>query len=130
MRNVTAIAADGMLGWPTIYGIDQAPFDKIIVTAAARGEPPSALLSQLKISGVMVIPVGTEDGQVLRRYTKQSADTYAVKDLMGVRFVPLLPDLAKADEGNDDRGSGEDSNTVVQGDSNRGDSGQKKMILC
>ena len=34
LRNITALAADGMKGWPTMHGIDQAPFDKIIVTAA------------------------------------------------------------------------------------------------
>ncbi len=95
IRNVTAIAADGMKGWPTINGIDQAPFDKIIVTAAARGKPPKALLDQLKVGGIMVIPVGdTDDGQVLRRYKKETEEATAIKDLMDVRFVPLLPDIA------------------------------------
>lgn len=95
IRNVTALAADGMKGWPKINGIDQAPFDKIIVTAAARREPPQALLDQLKDGGIMVIPVGEEDGtQVLRRYTKTPDGKFEVKDLMQVRFVPLLPDIA------------------------------------
>jgi len=94
IRNVTAIAADGMQGWPTINGIDQAPFDKIIVTAAARGKPPQALLDQLKPGGLMVIPVGENGEQVLRRYKKEQDGTFAVKDLMAVRFVPLLPDIA------------------------------------
>ncbi|MCC7305773.1 MAG: protein-L-isoaspartate(D-aspartate) O-methyltransferase [Alphaproteobacteria bacterium] len=90
LRNVTAIAGDGMQGWP-----QQAPFDKIIVTAAARGKPPQALQDQLKVGGILVIPVGEESGsQVLRRYKKESEDTFAVKDLMDVRFVPLLPDVA------------------------------------
>lgn len=109
IRNVTALAADGMKGWPTINGIDQAPFDKIIVTAAAREKPPQDLLDQLKVGGVMVIPVGDPDknggGQVLRCYKKESGDTVAIRDLMDVRFVPLLPDVA---------GDGEESRTGTQ----------------
>lgn len=95
LRNITAIAGDGMKGWPRINGIDQAPFDKIIVTAAARDKPPQALLDQLKPDGIMVIPVAVNGEQILRRYTKTSEDTFAIKDLMPVRFVPLLPDIAK-----------------------------------
>lgn len=94
IRNVTAIAGDGMKGWPTIGGIDQAPFDKIIVTAAAAKKPPAALLDQLVVGGIMVVPVDEGGKQVLRRYKKESDDTYAIKDLMDVRFVPLLPDVA------------------------------------
>ncbi len=94
LRNITAIAADGMKGWPKIHGIDQAPFDKIIVTAAAREKPPAALLAQLKIGGIMIIPVGVSGEQWLKRYKKESDDAYSVRDLMPVRFVPLLPDVA------------------------------------
>ncbi len=94
IHNVTAIAADGMQGWPKINGVDQAPFDKIICTAAAPRKPPQALFDQLKIGGILVIPVDDGDGQVLRRYKKESEDTYVIKDLMDVRFVPLLPDVA------------------------------------
>ncbi len=94
VRNITAICADGMKGWPKINGIEQAPFDKIMVTAAAREKPPSALLDQLKIGGFLVIPVGGQGDQVLRRYTKLAEDTYSKLDLMPVRFVPLLPDIA------------------------------------
>ena len=94
IRNVTAIAADGMQGWPTMRGAEAAQFDKIIVTAAARDKPPQALLDQLKVGGILIIPVGESGAQVLRRYKKESDDTYAMRDLMDVRFVPLLPDLA------------------------------------
>lgn len=94
LRNITAIAADGMRGWPKINNVDQAPFDKIIVTAAARGEAPKALLDQVKEGGMMVIPVGENGAQVLRRYTKEPDGSFAIKDLMEVRFVPLLPDIA------------------------------------
>lgn len=94
VRNVTAIAADGMQGWPTIHGRNPAPFDKIIVTAAARDKPPPALMDQLKTGGLLVIPVAVNGEQVLRRYKKESEDTTAHKDLLPVRFVPLLPDVA------------------------------------
>ncbi len=94
LRNVTAIAADGMKGWPRINNIDQAPFDKIIVTAAARTKPPQALIDQIKVGGIMVIPVGDAGAQILKRYKKESEDVFAVKDIMPVRFVPLLPDIS------------------------------------
>lgn len=94
IRNVTAIAADGMKGWPKINGIDQAPFDKIIVTAAAREKPPQALLDQLKVGGVMVIPVGEPGAQMLKRYKKESEEAIAVQNIIPVRFVPLLPDVS------------------------------------
>ncbi len=82
-----------MKGWP-----NQAPFDAIICTACAQGEPPHALLEQLKIGGNLIIPVALEGEQVLRRYKKEGDDTFAVKDIMPVRFVPLLPNLAPASE--------------------------------
>lgn len=94
LRNITAIAADGMKGWPKMNGIDQAPFDKIIVTAAAREKPPQALLTQLKVGGVMIIPVGGSGEQVLKLYKKESDEAYSSRDVMPVRFVPLLPDVA------------------------------------
>lgn len=90
IRNITAICADGMKGWP-----EQSPFDKIIVTAAAREKPPQALVDQLDIGGILVIPVGEIGAQVLRLYKKESRDTLAIRDLMPVRFVPLLPDVAR-----------------------------------
>lgn len=94
LRNITAIAGDGMKGWPTINGIDQAPFDKIIATAAARGKPPSALLDQLKVGGILLIPVEEDGQQVLKRYRKEAEDTFSATTIMPVRFVPLLPEIA------------------------------------
>jgi protein-L-isoaspartate(D-aspartate) O-methyltransferase len=91
--NITAIAGDGMKGWPQFMA-----FDRIIVTAAARKKPPQELLDQLKIGGMMVIPVGDTGDQVLRLYKKESDDTYAIRDLAPVRFVPLLPDIAPENE--------------------------------
>lgn len=92
VRNFTGIAADGMLGWPEINGIQQAPFDRIIVTAAARKKPPPALMEQLKPGGIMIIPIGEPGGQMLKRYKKETEESYAVMDVFPVRFVPLLPD--------------------------------------
>lgn len=97
LRNITAICGDGMKGWP-----DQAPFDRIIVTAAAADNPPSALMDQLKPGGIMVIPVGGQGNQVLRRYKKEGEDTFAVRDICPVRFVPLLPHIARQSENADD----------------------------
>lgn len=94
VRNVTAICADGMKGWPKINGIDQAPFDRIIITAAARDKPPSALMDQLAVGGIMVAPVGEQGEQMLKRYKRESDDTWSVSDIFPVRFVPLLPDIA------------------------------------
>lgn len=98
LRNITALVGDGMKGWPA-----QAPFDGIICTAAARGEPPHALLDQLKIGANLIIPVALDGKQVLRRYKKEGSETYAIKDLMDVRFVPLLPHVAPASEESNDQ---------------------------
>lgn len=91
LRNITTLAGDGMKGWPA-----QAPFDRIIVTAAAEKEPPQALLDQLAVGGIMIIPVGTlATGQNLRRYEKLADDMMSIQDILPVRFVPLLPDVPR-----------------------------------
>lgn len=89
LRNITSIAGDGMKGWP-----DQAPFDRIIVTAAAYQKPPDALISQLADGGILVVPVEIGDGhQVLRSYKRENEDTLAMRDICPVKFVPLLPNI-------------------------------------
>ena len=91
LRNITAIAGDGMCGWP-----EQAPFERVIVTAAAKYNVPTALMKQLAVAGLLVIPIECADGsQVLRLYCKETDHTYSMKDLMPVKFVPLLPDVAE-----------------------------------
>ncbi len=91
LRNITNKCDDGMKGWP-----EAAPFDRIIVTAAAAGDPPKPLLDQLKIGGIMVIPIGGQgQNQTLRRYKRESEEIYSKIDLLPVRFVPLLPDVPK-----------------------------------
>ena len=80
-RNVDVRAGNGYLGWP-----EQAPFDRIMVTAAPD-EVPAALIEQLTIGGIIAIPVGTgvQELRILRR-TKTGLDTL---DRLPVRFVPM-----------------------------------------
>lgn len=90
LRNITSMNGDGMKGWPV-----QAPFDRIIVTAAAHGDIPQTLLEQLAIGGVMVAPVGPNDvDQTLVRITRHGESDYRREALLSVRFVPLLPEIA------------------------------------
>jgi len=89
LTNVTAMAGDGSFGLP-----DQAPFDRIIVTAAAE-DPPGPLLAQLKIGGIMIVPVGQSDAvQSLIKVTRND-DGFDYEELRPVRFVPLLEGLGK-----------------------------------
>jgi protein-L-isoaspartate(D-aspartate) O-methyltransferase len=81
--NVTLVVGDGTLGWP-----GQAPYDRILVAAAAARVPP-ALEEQLADRGTLVIPVGASDGQVLQAYHKVGGKLYA-EPLSGCRFVPLI----------------------------------------
>jgi protein-L-isoaspartate(D-aspartate) O-methyltransferase len=85
--NITAFTADGSFGLP-----DQAPFDRILVTAAAE-DPPGPLLAQLKIGGIMVLPVGQSDAvQSLIKVTRLQSG-YEYEELRPVRFVPLVEGL-------------------------------------
>jgi len=79
---------DGYLGLPT-YG----PFDKIIVTAGASFVP-EPLKQQLKIGGIMVIPVGTSDLQMMKIITRLSDTEYTEDDKGGFVFVPLLAGIS------------------------------------
>lgn len=89
LSNITAFTADGSFGLP-----DQAPFDRILVTAAAE-DPPPPLLSQLKEGGIMVVPVGQSDTvQSLIRVTRH-ANGFDYDELRDVRFVPLVEGLGK-----------------------------------
>jgi protein-L-isoaspartate(D-aspartate) O-methyltransferase len=89
LTNVITRFGDGGEGWP-----EQAPFDRIMVTAAAPDEP-KALLAQLKPTGVLVAPIGKGPVQSLRRYTGDGKGGFAVEKLLDVRFVPLLDGVAK-----------------------------------
>jgi protein-L-isoaspartate(D-aspartate) O-methyltransferase len=84
LTNVTAMVADGSHGLPDI-----APFDRIIVTAAAE-DPPGPLLAQLRKGGIMVVPVGQSDTvQTLIRVVRHDTG-YDYEELRAVRFVPLI----------------------------------------
>jgi len=85
IRNVHLRTGDGALGWP-----EAAPFDRILVTAAAA-EVPEALVAQLGPRGRLVIPVGPEhDAQVVRLVARREDGTPVSTDLLPVRFVPLV----------------------------------------
>ena len=89
LGNITTFCADGSHGLP-----DQAPFDRIMVTAAAE-DPPGPLLAQLKIGGIMVLPVGQSDTvQSLIRVVR-SETGFDYEELQPVRFVPLVEGLAR-----------------------------------
>lgn len=87
--NVEVIVGDGMAGAP-----ERAPFDRILVTAAAT-TVPQALVEQLADDGIMVLPLGPHNGpQHIVRLTKK-ADAVNHEKLIAVRFVPLLPGKAQ-----------------------------------
>ena len=89
LTNITAFTADGSHGLP-----DQAPFDRILVTAAAE-DPPGPLLSQLKVGGIMVVPVGQSDAvQSLIRVSRHEYG-FEYDELRPVRFVPLIEGLGR-----------------------------------
>ena len=91
-NNVTVIHADGMEGAGA-----HAPFDRIIVTAAASEIPPR-LPVNWREGGVLVAPVGAEGAiQTLVRVRKAADGSLQAEDLMQVRFVPLLPGIPGAD---------------------------------
>jgi len=81
--NISFRVGDGTLGWP-----EEAPFDKIIVTAAAPDVPPS-LLEQLAEGGKMVIPVGGRQLQTLLALTKEH-DKLHREELCACSFLPLI----------------------------------------
>ncbi|TFL16811.1 protein-L-isoaspartate(D-aspartate) O-methyltransferase [Jannaschia formosa] len=85
LTNITVITGDGSLGLP-----EQAPFDRILVTAAAE-DPPGPLLAQLREGGRMVVPVGVSDHMQQLVIVTRTAAGYDYDDLsMPVRFVPLV----------------------------------------
>jgi protein-L-isoaspartate(D-aspartate) O-methyltransferase len=87
LNNIYVRYADGHLGWPS-----QAPFDGIMVTAVAQSVPME-LLEQLRIGGVLVIPV-ERNGQQRLITARRNEDGFEETDLGGVVFVPLLSGLA------------------------------------
>lgn len=89
LANITAFTADGSFGLP-----DQAPFDRIIVTAAAE-DPPGPLLAQLRVGGIMVLPVGQSDAVQYLIRVRRAEDGLHYDELCAVRFVPLVEGLGR-----------------------------------
>ena len=87
LNNIYTRYADGHLGWPS-----QAPFDGIVITAAAS-HIPMELIEQLKVGGILVAPV--ERGSMQRLLAvRRTEDGYDENDLGGVIFVPMLSGLS------------------------------------
>ena len=88
-RNVEVRVGDGLAGVP-----ERAPYDRIMVTAAAE-TVPEALVQQLANGGVMVLPLGPHSGT--QQLVKLTKGEQGIKEeaLIGVRFVPLLPGTAR-----------------------------------
>ncbi|MFW9968893.1 MAG: protein-L-isoaspartate(D-aspartate) O-methyltransferase [Candidatus Odinarchaeota archaeon] len=84
-KSVTVIHGDGTLGYP-----EEAPYDKILVTAASPSKIPIPLREQLNDGGILCIPAGSKDfGQNLY-IIKKHKDQFKSKKITGVRFVPLI----------------------------------------
>ncbi|RMF93843.1 MAG: protein-L-isoaspartate(D-aspartate) O-methyltransferase [Nitrospinota bacterium] len=90
--NIEIRVGDGSQGWP-----EQAPYDGIIVTAAAP-EVPAPLVEQLKVGGRLVIPVGSRQEQVLYRLRK-TEDGVQTERMIGCVFVPLIGTCGWQEEG-------------------------------
>ena len=92
ITNINLFYGDGFKGLP-----DEAPFDRIIVTCGAP-EVPVSLLTQLKLGGIIVIPVG--DGvQEMKRITKVSEEEYQQESFGEFKFVPMLQSMVKGKRG-------------------------------
>jgi protein-L-isoaspartate(D-aspartate) O-methyltransferase len=89
LSNITTRVGDGAKGWP-----EQAPFERIMVTAAA-GEIPRVLVEQLAVGGIMIMPIDRDSTiQQLVRVEK-TKDAIVTRDILPVRFVPLVAGVAK-----------------------------------
>lgn len=87
--NVRCFFGDGFQGIPAF-----APYDRIIVTAAAP-EIPGTLLAQLKVGGMMVLPYGKGEVQIMQRITKTGETEYSTEKFDAFKFVPMLKGAVK-----------------------------------
>ena len=89
ITNITSMSGDGLKGWPA-----QAPFDRIIVTAAAD-EIPQELCNQLKPGGKMILPLKDDNHDQHLVLLEKTGSEFTEKRLIPVRFVPLVPGAAR-----------------------------------
>ena len=87
--NVIVMTGDGSQGLA-----DQAPFDRILLTAAAE-DPPANLLAQLRVGGIMVLPVGQTDAVQHLIKVEKTENGFEYTELEPVRFVPLVEGVAQ-----------------------------------
>ena len=87
LHNVTTRVGDGVLGWP-----EQAPFDRIVVAAAAP-EPPESILAQLSVGGILVLPIGAQGREQSLMRVRRREQGFESEWLSQVRFVPLVADV-------------------------------------
>jgi len=93
LRNITTLVGDGFKGWP-----QQAPFDHIIVTAAAP-DVPQLVADQLSKDGILIVPVDEGRGNQALLQVVRDGDSFAETKLMSVRFVPMLQGIARERKG-------------------------------
>jgi len=89
LRNISAMTGDGMAGWSR-----QAPFDRILVTAAAE-KAPSNLVAQLVDGGILIAPLGPADDVQRLTLFEKDGEQVETRDLGAVRFVPLVAGVAQ-----------------------------------
>jgi protein-L-isoaspartate(D-aspartate) O-methyltransferase len=89
LRNISALVGDGLRGWKR-----QAPFDRILVTAACA-EPPVKLITQLSQNGVLIAPLVLPDGRQRLTLFQRIGKSVDTRDLGPARFLPIVPGSAK-----------------------------------
>jgi len=89
LRNISALLGDGLRGWKR-----QAPFDRILVTAACA-EPPVKLITQLTENGVLIAPLVLPDGRQRLTLFQRIGKGVDTRDLGPARFLPIVPGSAK-----------------------------------
>ena len=99
INNIVSLHGDGWAGWPA-----QAPFDRIIVTAAPD-EVPAALVDQLAVGGLLVLPVGREKREQRLLRLRKTADGVQTEELAAVRFVPMVSGLPESGAADPERNS-------------------------
>ena len=89
IRNISAVVADGALGWKR-----QAPFDRILLHVAVP-VPPAKLIPQLSESGILIAPVGAEGGTQRLTLFQRIGQKVDTRDLGSARFLPIIPGVAQ-----------------------------------